>query len=112
VAIATQPERGRGDKGKEAACASPDREARADVVAGELAGGEPERAPDDAGRDRRVIDGKAAALGRGQRGGEREGDDHPCERAFPRGVIPIEVARQGARGTRREGREERPCGHP
>jgi len=60
VAVAAEPERGPRDEAQERARTTADRQARADVVARELARGEAERPADDSGRDRRMVDRKAA----------------------------------------------------
>jgi hypothetical protein len=81
VAIAAEPERGRRHEAQERGRATTDREARTEVVTRELARGEAERAADDPGRHRRMLDGEAAPRRRGQRGHQRDGGPRPCPRA-------------------------------
>jgi hypothetical protein len=100
VAITAEPERGGRDQGQEAAGAAADREACADVVAGQLAGRQAERAADQASGHRRVVHGEVAPRGRWQRGGQRDGNDRCGQGAL------------GALGTRRGGRVRGCHGHP
>jgi hypothetical protein len=81
VAIAAEPERGRRDEAEERARATADGEACSDVVARELARGEAERAADDPGGHRRVIDRELAPRRRGQHGHQRDDGEPPCLRA-------------------------------
>ncbi len=81
VAIAAKPERGRRNEAQERARAPADREARSDVVARELACGEAERAADEPGRHRWMIDGEGAPRPRGQHGNQHDRGERPGLRA-------------------------------
>lgn len=61
VAIAPQPQRGRRGEAEECTGAARDPGARAEAIARELAGREPERAADQPGGNRRVVDREPTA---------------------------------------------------